>query len=130
MNSVLGVKRCIQCIGCPEEFAFGKNDSIPCTFGSDTCMVSRYAFFNFNELFKKKIREFKKQTIKYLGGFMISKGCVPASGCKESSISLMGIGYWLNCCTNADNCNSADKINISFIFYTLTILLNSYFQFL
>ena len=42
---------------------------------------------------------------------MISKGCVPASSCKESSISIAGIGYWLNCCTNADNCNTASKVN-------------------
>ncbi len=40
MKSVDSVKRCIQCIGCPQEFSFGKNDSFPCPFGADTCMVS------------------------------------------------------------------------------------------
>jgi hypothetical protein len=53
---------------------------------------------------------------------MISKGCVPASGCKESTISLAGIGYWINCCTNADNCNLAERIKIQFHLYCFTCL--------
>jgi hypothetical protein len=50
---------------------------------------------------------------------MISKGCVPASSCRESKIALAGIGYWLNCCTNADNCNKASRMdNFSLVFFT------------
>ncbi|CAF0753328.1 unnamed protein product [Brachionus calyciflorus] len=80
--------KCYSCGQCPDPFNNITTPYVNCSNGADTCL---------------------KSTIRYPGGSFVSKACVASSLCKESSINVAGLGYWLTCCTG-DLCNSANRI--------------------
>ncbi len=68
--------------------------------------------------------------MKYPGGYFVSKSCVSSTSCKQTDINIIGLGFWITCCSN-NNCNDANSINQKHSFvYIYSVLFILFFVFL
>lgn len=98
-----GASNCVTCSSCPDPFSNTSAVSYTaCTTGSDTCL---------------------KSTIRWPGGSLITKSCVPSSSCSTTNINVFGLGFWLNCCSG-DYCNSSGMVEpkMAIMFASLAFL--------